>query len=74
MASLEEIMDALAAQLDTTLTAVIPDLQVDGKLVPNPTPPCIDIYPGDPFFEPIAYGEPVRLLLHRARSRDDRRP
>lgn len=43
--SLVAIMDQLAAKL-----ADLPDLeQVVGRLNLDPTPPCIDIYPGDPF-------------------------
>ena len=61
-------MDALAAQIDTTLGAVIKNLQVDGRLVPNPTPPCIDIYPGDPFIERIAFsGEYAGYFTVRVR-------
>ena len=67
MTSNEEIMEALATQLTTGLVA-IDTLQVVGKLVPNPTPPCIDIYPGDPFFEPIAFsGQYARFFTVRVR-------
>lgn len=54
-------MDALASQIDTyysggTATPIIDNLQVDGRLIPSPTPPAIDIYPADPFQEPVSYG------------------
>ena len=54
------MMDALADQISDelcgTANPVITDLQVDNRLNPNPTPPSIDIYPGSPFTESIAYG------------------
>jgi len=49
-------MDALAEQIDDQLGTAIPNLQVENRLHPNPTPPSIDIYPGTPFTEVIAYG------------------
>ena len=49
--SLADLMDEMA---DTLLAVVGPavtetEVQVTGRLNPNPTPPSIDIYPGDPF-------------------------
>jgi hypothetical protein len=55
-ATLGEVMDALAAQLDSELAPLIEDLQVTGRMTFNPTPPSIDIYPSDPFQEQIAFG------------------
>ena len=49
-------MDALASQIATRLVA-IEDLQVDGRFIPNPTPPAIDVYPADPFQQPLAMGK-----------------
>ena len=51
MPSLADLMDEMA---DTLLAVVGPavtetEVQVTGRLNPNPTPPSIDIYPGDPF-------------------------
>jgi hypothetical protein len=54
--SIEQAMAAIAAQLELELSPVIDGIQVDGKLVSNPTPPCIDIYPGDPFLERSTFG------------------
>ena len=55
-------MDALADQLQDelcgTANPVIPYLQVDGRMVPSPTPPAIDIYPADPFQEAMSFGLP----------------
>lgn len=48
VAGLLAVMDALADQIRTTVAAVTDvDVQVEPRLVVNPTPPCIDIYPGD---------------------------
>jgi len=58
-------MDALAAQIQTelcgTANPVIEQLQVEPRLVFNPTPPAIDIYPADPFTELISYGNEREL-------------
>ena len=51
-----ETMAAIAAQLELELGPQIEGLQVDSKLVANPTPPCLDVYPGDPFIERSSFG------------------
>ncbi len=57
MASVREVMDALADQLTTELGTVVFDgLTVYNRLEPNPTPPALDVYPADPFIEQTAYG------------------
>lgn len=76
MSTVAQIMDALATQIDDyysggtvgTVTPVIDNLQVDGRLIPSPTPPAIDIYPADPFQEPAAYGI-VSELFFTVRAR-----
>jgi hypothetical protein len=48
-AGLLDVMDEMADQIRTALVAVTDvDVQVEPRMVLNPTPPCIDIYPGDP--------------------------
>jgi hypothetical protein len=73
VASLTTIMDALAEQLQDTLCGtanpLIPGLQVDGRLVANPTPPSIDIYPGEPFQEAHSYGPGNNSLFFSVRAR-----
>jgi hypothetical protein len=65
-------MDAMAEQLQDALCGtanpVIEQLTVTGRFVFNPTPPHIDIYPADPFTEPIAmdYQRQMNFLV-RAR-------
>jgi hypothetical protein len=66
---LAEIMDAAAGQLEEEIGMTVDGLQVDGKLVFNPTPPCIDIYPGDPLGEQISMGADERELLFTIRAR-----
>lgn len=68
MATLATIMDALAAQLQSQL-AGIPELQVDGRLIPSPTTPALDIYPGDPFMEPLAMRKGNNLFFLTVRAR-----
>jgi hypothetical protein len=53
--SLGDIASAIADQIAGSLTAAVPGLQVDGRYVNNPTPPCIDVYPGDPFLVRTAF-------------------
>lgn len=49
MATLAEIQDEMATQIRTALADVTDvDVQVEPRMVLNPTPPCIDVYPGDP--------------------------
>jgi hypothetical protein len=49
-------MVAIAAQLQLELAPAIEGIQIDPKLVSNPTPPCLDVYPGDPFIERTSFG------------------
>lgn len=66
-------MDALATQIDTylggTANPTIPHLQVDGRLIPSPTPPAIDIYPADPFQVALAMGKGNNELFFTVRAR-----
>ena len=68
-------MDALAAQISTqlcgTVNPVIPNLQVFGRVVANPTPPCIDMYPSDPFTEPTGFGKGMKDYFFDVRARVD---
>jgi hypothetical protein len=50
-------MAAIAAQLEQELAPLVDGIQIDPKLVSNPTPPCLDIFP-DPtaFIERTSFG------------------
>jgi hypothetical protein len=68
--SVLEILDALAVQLAHELG--VDDgaqLQVVGRRIFNPTPPAIDVYPGDPFGEQVSFGWENRELLFTVRAR-----
>ena len=55
--TLIEVMDALATQLETVLGPKIDNLQVIGRMMLNPSPVTLDIYPAaDPFQEPSGFG------------------
>lgn len=73
MATVAQIMDALATQIQTTLSGtvspVIENLQVDGRLVPSPTPPAIDIYPSDPFQDALTFGKGHNMFFITVRAR-----
>lgn len=68
MSSLVEIMAALADQLRDELDGVA-GLEVYDLLEWNPTPPAIDIYPADPFQEPVAFGASQNALYLNIRAR-----
>lgn len=73
MATVAAIMDALASQIESELCGTasprIPELQVDGQLIPSPTPPAVDVYPGDPFQEQTAMGRGNNVLFFTVRVR-----
>lgn len=69
MAAVAAIMDALASQISTRLTAQIENLQVDGRFIPNPTPPAIDVYPAEEFQPPLAYGKGNNYFNFTVRAR-----
>lgn len=74
MATLAEIMDALADQIRDALDDVTDvDVQVEGRWVSNPTPPCVDVYPADPSAdqELRAFGELIGGELVTVRARVD---
>lgn len=62
-------MDALASQIATQLADDIENLQAYGRLLPSPTPPAIDVYPADPFQEPLAMGKGNNIVLLTVRAR-----
>lgn len=72
--SVGEVMVAVADQLTAQLGYVVEGLQVDPRMVRNPTPPCIDIYPADPFLERTAFGpgsvEAVFIVRARVTTAD----
>ena len=67
MSSLGDIVEALTTALQP-LTATVPDLQLYPYLNINPTPPSIDVYPGDPFQAGLGFG-PDRSLFFTVRAR-----
>lgn len=60
MATNRQIEDALAAQLTEhligTADPAIENLQIDNRMIFNPTPPSIDIYPAEEFQEKTGMG------------------
>ena len=59
MCALADILDHMADQIRTTVSVSEWSFQVEPRMVINPTPPTIDIYPGDPARdeETAAFGE-----------------
>lgn len=66
--SLLEVMEALAVQLADGLDGV-EGLTVYPTLSANPTPPAIDIYPGEPFQTRIGMGAGNNELVFVVRAR-----
>jgi hypothetical protein len=74
VSTIAEIQDSLAAGITTKLCAtsnpIIPELQVNRRQEPNPSPPAIDVYPGeDPFTEQIGFGLGQRSYNFTVRAR-----
>ncbi len=67
MSTLLEVQTALADQISTVLAD--PSVQVEPMLVWNPTPPCIDIYPSDPFQEQESFGKGNTVIYLDVRGR-----
>lgn len=72
MSTLAEILDEMAAAIRGVLDDVTDvDVQVEPRMVLNPSPPCVDMYPADPSTDETlaAFGEDVggELITVRAR-------
>jgi hypothetical protein len=67
--TLGEIVEALAAALEP-IRATIDDVQIYPYYLIAPTPPAIDIYPGDPFQNGTGFGglDPETFFTVRARA------
>jgi hypothetical protein len=60
--TLAQLQAAIADAL-RPLEAQIDGLQVHGFLNPNPTPPSLDVYPGDPFQTSAGFGLDSRVFF-----------
>lgn len=69
MPTIAQIQDGIADQLGSVLGTIVTNLQIAPRLLPNPTPPSIDIYPSDPFTEQLAYGGGNRQYWFTVRAR-----
>jgi len=77
-APLLAVMEALADRIQIALASAAAangGIQIEPTRVLNPTPPCIDIYPADPFLTRTAYGsvswEAVFIVRARVLTADD---
>jgi hypothetical protein len=68
MTTLEEGLAAMAEALEP-LTLEIPGLQIHPYFNVNPSPPSIDIYPGDPFQEGAGMGVAEKKVFWTVRAR-----
>jgi len=68
VSTLVEIAEAIATALQP-LRDDIPDLQIYPYFLLNPTPPAIDIYPGDPFQNGAGFDPAAKTLFWTVRAR-----
>ena len=61
MSTNQQIMEGLAQALAPVATAV-PDLQVYAGWLPTPSPPSVEVFPGDPFQEAEGFSKAKRLF------------
>ena len=66
--SLATAQQEIAAALEQ-LKAVVDGLQVYGYRNQNPTPPSLDVYPGDPFQTGAGFGLASRRVFFTVRAR-----
>jgi hypothetical protein len=66
--TLQEAVDAMVAALQT-VQMEMPELQVYGYFNQNPTPPSIDIYPGEPFQDGAGFGVDDKRVFWTVRAR-----
>jgi hypothetical protein len=74
MATLAAILDEMSDAIRNVVVQVTDvDTQVEPRMVLNPSPPCIDMYPGDPSTDPetAAFGEEIGGELITVRVRVD---
>lgn len=63
-----DVMRAVATQLEAQLASQYDGIQVGAIAVLNPTPPTLDVFPGDPFGESISFDDGrEQLFTIRAR-------
>jgi hypothetical protein len=56
VSAITDLYDAMAAQIAEAMEAAPYDVQVHPRMLINPTPPSIDIYPADPSRDPESGG------------------
>lgn len=62
MATIPQIRQALADALEP-LRAGIPDIQISRYWLVTPTPPTIDLWPGDPFQNGLTFGDTGEMFF-----------
>jgi hypothetical protein len=66
--TLQEAIDAMTQALQPLKTE-IPELQIYGYWLRNPTPPSLDIYPGEPFQDGAGFGAGDKRVFWTVRAR-----
>lgn len=68
---MQKLADQIEGVIGGTSSPVVENLQVAPLLMWNPSPPVIDMYPGDPFQEQIGMSAGNRALYLTVRARVD---
>jgi hypothetical protein len=68
LASVQELLVEIVEALEP-LQHEVPDLNVYAGYVDNPTPPCLDVYPGTPFQEGAGMGVNSKRVYFTVRAR-----
>lgn len=67
-ARLVDVLLGIANVLDSQLANGVDAIQIEPRMILTPTPPSLDVYPGDPFAETITFnGDREQLFTIRAR-------
>jgi len=67
-ASVLDVMVGIANVLESQLVNGVDAIQIEPRMIISPTPPCLDVYPGDPFGEATTFDDGrEQLFTIRAR-------
>ncbi len=64
-----EVMVAISSRLEDVLAGEIEGIQILPYLNANPTPPSVDVYPGDPFQTGAGFGVGESQVFFTVRAR-----
>ncbi len=66
---MQALADQIQGRLGAAVDPLVENFTAHGKLIWNPTPPAVDVYPGDPFMEPLSMGKGRIMYYLTVRAR-----